>query len=178
MLIQIFTEYEANIGKITQCCITWGHDEWKRLNLLQAEPDGIYITSMFTTTFTITLDIMQSHTSKGKPISSTSHTSVKHTSATIIPDNPDAGRAPNWMGRQRSHQKVHSPQAMFPNPLDSSSSDAKSFDEDDMYGSDSGVETISLASGSKGKVQSPDENKVYAWASYTHFSHLTFEAEV
>ena len=30
------------------------------------------------------------------------------------------------------------------NPLDSPSSDAKSFDEHDMYGSDSDVETISL----------------------------------
>jgi len=34
---------------------------------------------------------------------------------------------------------------MLSDALDSpSSSDAKSFDEDDMYGSDSGVETISL----------------------------------
>ncbi|KAH9171291.1 hypothetical protein EDB89DRAFT_1907147 [Lactarius sanguifluus] len=33
---------------------------------------------------------------------------------------------------------------MFSDPIDSSSSDAKSFDEDDMYGSDSNAETISL----------------------------------
>ena len=133
---------------------------------------------MFTTTFTITLDIMQSHTSKGKTILSTSHTSVKHTSATIKPDNLGASRAPNRKGRRTPRRKVRSPQAMFPDPLDSPSSDTKSFDEDDMYGSDSGVETISLASGSKEKVQSPDDDKVYAWASYMHFSHLTFRAGV
>jgi hypothetical protein len=34
---------------------------------------------------------------------------------------------------------------MFSDPVDGSSSDAQSFDEDDMYGSDSGVEKISLA---------------------------------
>jgi hypothetical protein len=67
---------------------------------------------------------------------------------------------------------------MFLDPLESPSSDAKSFDEDDMYGSDSGVETISLASGSKGTVESPDENKVYPLTIHTHFDHLTFKAGV
>jgi hypothetical protein len=33
---------------------------------------------------------------------------------------------------------------MFSDPLESPSSDAKSFDKNDMYGSDSGMETISL----------------------------------
>jgi hypothetical protein len=33
---------------------------------------------------------------------------------------------------------------MLSNPLDSPSSDARSFDEDNMYGSDSDIETISL----------------------------------
>ena len=41
------------------------------------------------------------------------------------------------------HRAYHSP-LMLSDPLDSPSSDAKSFDEDDMYGSDSDVETISL----------------------------------
>ena len=45
-----------------------------------------------------------------------------------------------WLGRQRVY---HSP-IMLSDPLDSPSSDAKSFDEEDMYGSDSDVETVSL----------------------------------
>jgi hypothetical protein len=45
-------------------------------------------------------------------------------------------------------QRVHEMSIMLSEPLDSSSSDAKSFDEEDMYGSDSDIETISLPSGS------------------------------
>ena len=45
---------------------------------------------------------------------------------------------------------------MLSDPLDSPSSDAKSFDEDDMYGSDSDVETISLKRPSQ--VAAPDSD--------------------
>ena len=45
-----------------------------------------------------------------------------------------------WSGRRRAY---HSP-LMLSDPLDSPTSDTRSFDEDDMYGSDSDVETISL----------------------------------
>jgi hypothetical protein len=49
---------------------------------------------------------------------------------------------------------------MFSDPLDSSSSDDQSFDEDDMYGSDSGVETISLGPESKDEIQSLNQDLV------------------
>ncbi|KAN0135974.1 hypothetical protein V8E53_006135 [Lactarius tabidus] len=42
------------------------------------------------------------------------------------------------------HQSGRPSPLMLSDPLDSPSSDARSFDEDDMYGSDSDVETISL----------------------------------
>ena len=46
--------------------------------------------------------------------------------------------------QQPSQQGVYHSPLMLSNPLDSPSSDAKSFEEDDMYGSDSDIETISL----------------------------------
>jgi hypothetical protein len=49
---------------------------------------------------------------------------------------------------------------MLCDPLDSSSSDTQSFDEDDMYGSDSGMETISLKPSSKEQARSADEHMV------------------
>jgi hypothetical protein len=49
---------------------------------------------------------------------------------------------------------------MFSDPLDSTSSDEQSFDEDDMFGSDSDVETISLTSGSK-EVSQTSEDMVW-----------------
>jgi hypothetical protein len=49
---------------------------------------------------------------------------------------------------------------MFSDPLDSSSSDTRSFDDDDMYGSDSGVETISLKHDLKEKARDNKETMV------------------
>jgi hypothetical protein len=46
--------------------------------------------------------------------------------------------------KDRDGRTVRPSPIMLSNPLDSPSSDAKSFDEDDMYGSDSDIETISL----------------------------------
>jgi len=46
--------------------------------------------------------------------------------------------------RRPSRQGAYHSPLMLSDPLDSPSSDAKSFDEDDMYGSDSDAETISL----------------------------------
>ena len=45
---------------------------------------------------------------------------------------------------QLGWQRVYHSPIMLSDPLDSPSSDAKSFDEEDMYGSDSDVETVSL----------------------------------
>jgi hypothetical protein len=45
---------------------------------------------------------------------------------------------------------------MLSEPLDSSSDDTKSFDEEDMYGSDSDIETISLPGRSREVEESPD----------------------
>jgi hypothetical protein len=49
---------------------------------------------------------------------------------------------------------------MFSDPLDSPSSDSKSFDEDDMYGSDSDVETISMKPSSNEQDRSPTGHMV------------------
>ena len=115
---QIFTAYEAHVGKVTHCGISLERDKWRRLHLQQVYPlmnklDGIYITPTFTITFTITLDIMQSNTSKSKDISSTSHTSAKHTPANLEPDHPRTNRTPKQIPKRRSHRSFRSPQDMF-----------------------------------------------------------------
>ncbi|KAI9432529.1 hypothetical protein H4582DRAFT_2083395 [Lactarius indigo] len=73
---------------------------------------------------------MESHTSKGKLVSSTSKPS-QYTST--IHEHKRISRSP----------PLHTP-TMFSDPVDDSPSDTQSFDEDDMYGSDGDVETISL----------------------------------
>jgi hypothetical protein len=70
----------------------------------------------------------------------------RHTSLVVSTDSSDQSD----MG-SHDDDSEHSPHQsgcpsplMLSDPLDSPSSDARSFDEDDMYGSDSDVETISL----------------------------------
>lgn len=55
--------------------------------------------------------------------------------------------------------------------LDSSSSDAKSFDEEDMYGSNSDIEIISLLRGSNQAIESQD-HPVCTY-NVTYLSYLT-----
>jgi hypothetical protein len=57
---------------------------------------------------------------------------------------------------------------MFSDPVDGSSSDTQSFDEDDMYGSDSGVETISLAPLSNTQAKTTGEHMVCGLCSLAH----------
>ncbi|KAF8267879.1 hypothetical protein EI94DRAFT_1801089 [Lactarius quietus] len=54
------------------------------------------------------------------------------------------------------HRGQHSP-VMLSDPSDGSSSDAQSFDEDDMYGSDSGIQSISMKPHSKEEVTISNE---------------------
>ncbi|KAH9037548.1 hypothetical protein EDB84DRAFT_1560566 [Lactarius hengduanensis] len=78
----------------------------------------------------------QSHTSKGKHVSSSSMTSKsdRHISTT------------RKHVRTSDLHPLHSPD-MFSDPVDDS--DTQSFDEDDMYGSDPNAETFSLEPGPK-----------------------------
>jgi hypothetical protein len=58
---------------------------------------------------------------------------------------------------------------MLSEPLDDSSSDTKSFDEEDMYGSDPDVETVSLPSISN-QVQSLEHTvRAYIYDSYSRY---------
>ncbi|KAH9008672.1 hypothetical protein EDB84DRAFT_1557475 [Lactarius hengduanensis] len=79
---------------------------------------------------------MQSHTSKGKHVSSSSMASKSdgHINTT------------RKHVRTSDHHPLHSPD-MFSDPVDDS--DTQSFDEEDMYGSDPNAETIPLEPGSK-----------------------------
>jgi hypothetical protein len=99
---------------------------------------------------------MQAHTSKVKHSSSTSHRLRSHTPDSVTQscqaDHKTAARS-----FQRKAQRDIRDPTMLSDPLDGSSSDTQSFDEDEMYGSDSGVETISLKPNSKEDAGSADE---------------------
>ena len=88
---------------------------------------------------------MQSHTSESTDPDTPSNAPVKHRSAPIAQERSSASRNTIQMYEevQGSCSGVHTP-IMFSDPLDDHSSDEWSFDEVDMYGSDSDVETISL----------------------------------
>ena len=65
-------------------------------------------------------------------------------------------------------------QVLFQDPIDDESSDAESFNEDDMYGSDPDVETISLISRSTSNVLELNDEAVadlvcsfFSWLSCT-----------
>lgn len=83
-----------------------------------------------------------SHMSRKMHTSSVSHTLSTHAF------NADAPKITNKgvnRKRRRAHRRnIKTSTILFYNAVDGSASDTKSFDEDDMYGSDSDVETISL----------------------------------
>jgi hypothetical protein len=56
--------------------------------------------------------------------------------------------------------------ALFSDPVDESTSDVESFNEDDMYGSDNGMEIVSESSDDEEEVdiaQSQEDSTVSAW---------------
>jgi hypothetical protein len=88
---------------------------------------------------------MPSHKSKGKQTVPTSCTSATPSHTPVLQGQHSDSKVHGRKNVQRLPWTVDNSPIMLSDALDSpSSSDAKSFDEDDMYGSDSGVETISL----------------------------------
>jgi hypothetical protein len=88
---------------------------------------------------------MPSHKSKGKQTVSTSCTSATPSHTPVLQGQHSDSKVHGRKNVQRLPWTVDNSPIMLSDALDSpSSSDAKSFDEDDMYGSDSSVETISL----------------------------------
>ena len=76
------------------------------------------------------------------------------------------------------HGAYHSP-LMLSDPLDSPTSDTKSFGEDDMYGSDSDVETISLKPPCEVPATESDASLVCPdWLTLFCFLHLIQDMEV
>ena len=85
---------------------------------------------------------MPLHSLKRKRTSSDVSTSIAH----VYPsqgDPPDPILRP-LKPKPKSHRTTRHSPVMLSDPLSSPSSDEQSFDEDDMYGSDPDVETISL----------------------------------
>ena len=100
---------------------------------------------------------MQSHTSEGNSASSTLDMSVEQA---VKQDHHTTAKAAVQKRKRTSRKISFNPDVMFSEPLDSPSSDAKSFNEDDMYGSDSDVETYSLGYGSEEAIQSSNQGMV------------------
>jgi hypothetical protein len=51
---------------------------------------------------------------------------------------------------------LHNPETSFSEPVDAFSSDAESFDEDDMYGSDHGMQTVGEVSDDEKEVEASE----------------------
>jgi hypothetical protein len=66
---------------------------------------------------------------------------------------------------------------LFSDSEDNLSSDTQSFDMDDLYGSDSGIETFSLAPPSDAQVRMTSEQTVCNFPHYTHSGLLTFKQD-
>jgi len=98
-------------------------------------------------TFVNVNHIMQSF--KGEAVSPVSNSLIGSSSMSITQAHSSTPRGSTQVEKVKEHHKfrrcgdLHS---MFSEPLDSTSSDEMSFDEEDMYGSDPDVETISLVS--------------------------------
>jgi len=100
---------------------------------------------------------MNPSTSKGKEASTTC------TSVSFKQESNDAAEVTvikRKMQIRRKHRHTASELRLFSDPLDSTSDDEQSFDEEDMFGSDPDAETISLGFKSNKKKQSFDEDIV------------------
>lgn len=117
---------------------------------------------------------MKSRIIKGKQSPSTSTPSVSHTSVPANPDHQTASIAPDLKGKRTTRRIIRSPETTFSDPVDEDLSDAASFDEYDMCGSDSGGEIISLRDISKEPEQSP-ETLVCTCAYHFHSKYLMFK---
>ena len=117
--------------------------------------------------------IMQS--SKGKAVSPVSNSLIGSSSMSITQAHSPTPRGSTQVEKVKEHRKfrrcgdLHS---MFSDPLDSTSSDEMSFDEEDMYGSDPDVETISLVSASNDKELCSDEDVVCVQPTHLMYAIL------
>lgn len=104
--------------------------------------------------------IMHPSTSKAKEASTTP---IAHASISLNQEPGDAAQVTVIKHKPQKHWKHrHDPSnlLLFSDPLDSTSSDEQSFDEEDMFGSDSDAETISLGFKTNDKKQSFDDQVV------------------
>jgi hypothetical protein len=116
--------------------------------------------------------IMQSHTSNAKHTTSASHTSPTLPSDSTTHDHqrPITASEIDLKLKWRGRQNVQSSLMMVSDPEgeDGSSSDTHSFDEDDMYGIDTDVETINLSPHSNTHIE-PDNEPMVSYFNMTFF---------
>lgn len=98
-------------------------------------------------------------------LSSTSNTD-KHTVSHSLTSPMNPSNAPDRTHKRAGRSDGRTSPLMFPDPEDDLSSDTESFDEDDMYGSDSGGETISLTASSNSQVYIHSDHVVCYLANY------------
>ena len=108
---------------------------------------------------------MKSHTPKGKCKSKSVSTNV---SVNVYMSNRISDRVCDQKHDLKAWRSVRTSAIPFSDPLESTSSDSKSFDEDDMFGSDSDVETISLKPSLEGCEQSSNEHLVCTFINHTY----------
>src|ERR1700761_4607919 len=99
---------------------------------------------------------MLSHTSEGTQ--SISHSSETFAHAGAMPDDNNDDQTITQPQPRPVRQRAHYSPIMLSDPLDSPSSDAQSFDEEDMYGSDPDVETVGLKQPCQGLSSASNES--------------------
>jgi hypothetical protein len=77
-------------------------------------------------------------------------------------------RQVQWIAGRTSHEAIDSSDMFFSDPVEIDSSDMESFDEDDMYGMDHGMEEISNSSddGAEADVSQSSEDTVVCHCAF------------
>jgi hypothetical protein len=89
----------------------------------------------------------------------------KH-SSTPSHTRADTNRSGDGSGDSHSHRRVRVSPIMFSDPIEDFSSDVESFDEDDMYGTDSEIESIPLNVPHRRDILAPEHDSVCAYLVY------------
>lgn len=107
-----------------------------------------------------------------KHSSPASDNSSLHTPITVKQGSSTTNRDANRTSRWDTRRVIRTPPDMYSDPVDGSDSDTESFHADELYGSDSGGETISLRTAPKQQSQSSDESVVCTFAEYFYSKYL------
>ena len=103
---------------------------------------------------------MEHFTSKGEEVSTAPNVHPSHPLIEDLGGDVEAAAIVPQRQKRRKRHHEDGDHFLFSDPLDGTSSDEMSFDEEDMFGSDSDAETVSLAVKTNKKKRSFNEHAV------------------